>query len=121
MHFPPGPDGAHELRNDTDAPVRYVMAGTRVSPEMAEYPDLGQLTAQSRHANQKGEPLFVIHTLDVRRAPTLAGLMLLANVKNRTPVGGSTPAPACATARSARRLWAAPVLRSITSTFEGAA
>ena len=64
VHFPPGPDGAHELRNDTDAPVRYVMAGTRVSPEVAEYPDLGQLTAQSRHANQKGDPLFVIHTLE---------------------------------------------------------
>jgi uncharacterized cupin superfamily protein len=64
VHFPPGPDGAHELRNDTDEPVRYVMAGTRVSPEVAEYPDLGQVTAQSRHASQKGNPLFVIHTLE---------------------------------------------------------
>jgi len=40
------------------------MAGTRVSPEVAEYPDLGQVTAQSRHASQKGNPLFVIHTLE---------------------------------------------------------
>ena len=63
VHFLPGPDGAHGLRNDTTEPVRYVVAGTRVSPEVAEYPDLGQVTAQSRHPSQNGEPLFVIHTL----------------------------------------------------------
>ncbi len=61
MHFPPGRDGAHELRNETDALVRYLVAGTRVSPEVVEYPDRGQLTAQSRHESQSGEPLFVIH------------------------------------------------------------
>jgi uncharacterized cupin superfamily protein len=55
VHFPTGPDGAHEIRNDTDEPVRYVVAGTRVSPEVVEYPDLKQLTAQSTHG------LFVIH------------------------------------------------------------
>jgi uncharacterized cupin superfamily protein len=64
VHFPPGPAGAHGLRNDTPGPVRYVVAGTRVSPEVVEYPDLGQLTAQSREPNHKGEQLFVIHTLD---------------------------------------------------------
>jgi uncharacterized cupin superfamily protein len=64
VHFPTGPEGAHELRNETDDPVRYVVAGIRVSPEVVEYPDLGQLTAQSRHASQTGEPLFVIHTIE---------------------------------------------------------
>ena len=64
VHFAPGPDGAHEIRNGTDATVRYVVAGTRVSPEVAEYPDLGQVTAQSHHPNQNGEPLFIIHSLD---------------------------------------------------------
>lgn len=64
VHFPPGPDGAHELRNDTEGRVRYVVAGTRVSPEVAEYPDLGQLTAQSQLPSQRGEPLFVVHTLE---------------------------------------------------------
>jgi uncharacterized cupin superfamily protein len=63
VHFPPGRDGAHGLRNDTDEPVRYVMAGTRVSPEVVEYPDLGKLTAQSRLPDQKGDRLFVIHDL----------------------------------------------------------
>jgi uncharacterized cupin superfamily protein len=61
VHFPTGPDGAHEIRNDTDEPVRYVVAGTRVSPEVVEYPDLKQLTAQSRHDSMTGEQLFVIH------------------------------------------------------------
>jgi len=65
VHFPPGRDGAHEIRNDTNEAVRFVVAGTRVSPEIVEYPDLGKVTAQSREPNQKGEPLFLIHSLDV--------------------------------------------------------
>lgn len=55
VFFPPGPEGAHGIRNDTDEPVRYVVAGTRVSPEIVEYPDLKQLTGQSRHG------IFFIH------------------------------------------------------------
>jgi uncharacterized cupin superfamily protein len=61
VHFPLGPDGAHEIRNDTDEPVRYVVAGNRVSPEVVEYPDLKKLTAQGRAPMQTGAPLFVIH------------------------------------------------------------
>jgi uncharacterized cupin superfamily protein len=57
VHFPAGPAGAHGLRNDTDEPVRYVVAGTRVSPEVVEYPDLGQVTGQSKHG------IFFIHDL----------------------------------------------------------
>jgi uncharacterized cupin superfamily protein len=68
VHFPLGPDGAHELRNDTDEPVRYIVAGIRVSPEVAEYPDLRQLTAQSRFPSQSGAPLFVIHDLGEQEA-----------------------------------------------------
>jgi uncharacterized cupin superfamily protein len=65
VHFPPGPDGAHGLRNDTDEPVRYVMAGTRVSPEVVEYPDLKQVTAQSRLVSTiGGERLFLIHDVE---------------------------------------------------------
>lgn len=67
VHFPPGREGAHGLRNDTVEPVRYVMAGTRVSPEVCEYPDLGQLTAQSRLPTHDGSQLFVIHTLEEGR------------------------------------------------------
>jgi uncharacterized cupin superfamily protein len=55
VHFPTGPDGAHGLRNDSDEPVRFVMAGIRVSPEVVEYPDLNKVTGQSRHG------IFFIH------------------------------------------------------------
>ena len=64
VHFPVGPDGAHGLRNDSDDVVRYLVAGIRVSPEVAEYPDLNKVTAQARTNSQNGEPLFVIHDLD---------------------------------------------------------
>lgn len=63
VHFPTGPDGAHGLRNDTDEPVRYVVTGIRVSPEVAEYPDTKQITAQARTGSQTGERLWVVHDL----------------------------------------------------------
>lgn len=58
VHFPTGPAGAHEIRNDTDETVRYVVAGIRVSPEIAEYPDLKKVTGQSRHG------IFFIHDVE---------------------------------------------------------
>lgn len=61
VHFPVGPDGAHALRNETDAPVRFVMVSTQGSPEVAEYPDLGQITAQARTGSQTGDRLWLIH------------------------------------------------------------
>jgi uncharacterized cupin superfamily protein len=61
VHFPAGPDGAHAMRNDTDAPGRFVMVSTRSSPEVVEYPDLKQITAQGRTLSQTGEPLWLIH------------------------------------------------------------
>jgi uncharacterized cupin superfamily protein len=57
VHFPAGPDGAHGIRNDTDEPVRYLVAGTRVSPEIVDYPDLKQVTGQSKHG------AFFVHDL----------------------------------------------------------
>ncbi len=58
VHFPTGRDGAHEIRNDTDETVRYVMAGIRESPEIVEYPDLKKLTGQSQHG------IFFIHDVE---------------------------------------------------------
>jgi uncharacterized cupin superfamily protein len=57
VHFAPGPDGAHGIRNDSDQTVRYLVAGTRVSPEVVEYPDLDQVTGQSKHG------IFFVHDL----------------------------------------------------------
>ena len=42
----------------------YWVAGTRVSPEVVEYPDLKQVTAQSRQPTTSGSPLFVIHDME---------------------------------------------------------
>jgi uncharacterized cupin superfamily protein len=61
VFFPPGPDGAHALRNDTNTPVRFVMLSDHPSPEVVEYPDLGQITAQARTSSQTGERLWFIH------------------------------------------------------------
>jgi len=58
VHFPTGPDGAHEIRNDTGEAVRYVVAGIRVSPEVVEYPDLQKVTGQSNHG------IFFIHDVE---------------------------------------------------------
>jgi uncharacterized cupin superfamily protein len=63
VHFPTGPDGAHALRNDSDEPVRFVVAGIRTFPEVVEYPDLKQITAQAPTASQTGERLWFIHDL----------------------------------------------------------
>ena len=66
IHFPTGPSGAHALSNETDEPVRYVIASTLHSPEVAEYPDLGQITAQARTGSQTGERLWLIHDVGDR-------------------------------------------------------
>jgi uncharacterized cupin superfamily protein len=64
VHFPIGPDGAHGLTNHTDDPVRFVMASTRSSPEVAEYPDLRKITAQAKTGSQTGDRLWLIHDVD---------------------------------------------------------
>jgi uncharacterized cupin superfamily protein len=53
--------GNHGVRNDSDEAVRYVVADIRVSPEVLEYPDLKQITAQVRTDSQTGERLWLIH------------------------------------------------------------
>jgi uncharacterized cupin superfamily protein len=64
VHFPLGPEGAHALTNDTDEPVRYVMASSLQLPEVVEYPDLKQITAQARTGSQTGERLWLIHDVE---------------------------------------------------------
>jgi len=62
--FPLGPAGAHALRNESDAPARYVMASTRSFPEVAEYPDLKQITVQAPTGSQTGDRLWFIHDVE---------------------------------------------------------
>ena len=37
--FPKGPDGAHQIRNDTERPVRILMFSNVVNPSASAYPD----------------------------------------------------------------------------------
>jgi len=49
--FPVGPDGAHQVRNDTDATVRVLMWGEVVTPTVSVYPDsdkIGIFTGDKR-------------------------------------------------------------------------
>ena len=41
--FPIGPDGAHQVRNDTAEPVRIVMWSTVITPSATAYPDSGKV------------------------------------------------------------------------------
>src|SRR5438067_8699796 len=61
VFFPLGPDGAHALRNDTESTVRILMTSSLSQPEVVEYPDLKQITAQGRTGSQTGERLWLIH------------------------------------------------------------
>jgi uncharacterized cupin superfamily protein len=48
VHFPRGPEGAHQVRNDGDSPVRLVMVDAGALPEVVEYPDSGKVAAVGR-------------------------------------------------------------------------
>jgi uncharacterized cupin superfamily protein len=64
--FPTGPAGAHGFRNGGDAKCRYLVESSRQQPEVSEYPELGQITAQATTGSQTGKRLWFIH--DVRDA-----------------------------------------------------
>ena len=64
VHFRRGPEGAHKCSNRTDQPVRYVMVGTRASPDAVEYPDTRQLSVMALTSSQFGKPLWDIRTLE---------------------------------------------------------
>jgi uncharacterized cupin superfamily protein len=58
VHFPSGPAGAHQVWNARAEPARYVVASTKASPDVCEYPDSGKLLAMSRSAR-----LWTVHRL----------------------------------------------------------
>jgi len=64
VHFPRGPEGAHQLSNRSEAVVRYVVAASQGSPEIIEYPDSGKIAAMARTETSAGGPLFTINRLD---------------------------------------------------------
>jgi uncharacterized cupin superfamily protein len=64
VHFPLGAAGAHGIKNETEGRVRFLMASTISSPEVVEYPDLRQITAQARTPSLTGERLWLIHDVE---------------------------------------------------------
>ena len=63
VHFPPGPEGAHQLSNRSDKPARYVIAAALPTPEIIEYPDSGKVASMARTETTAGGPLFTINRL----------------------------------------------------------
>ena len=53
--FRRGPEGAHQVRNATDARVRILMLSTMLMPDLVEYPDSGK--AHARDA--EGRSIFM--------------------------------------------------------------
>jgi uncharacterized cupin superfamily protein len=52
--FRRGKGGAHQVRNDTDEPVRVLMLSTLLAPDVVEYLDSGKVSV----VDAKGERLF---------------------------------------------------------------
>jgi uncharacterized cupin superfamily protein len=60
--FREGPDGAHQVRNDSDEPIRVLIASTKQLPDAAVYPDSGKIGIWT--GNDEADPprLFRIGT-----------------------------------------------------------
>jgi uncharacterized cupin superfamily protein len=43
ISLPPGRESAHQIINDSKAPLRYLAVSTMILPEVVEYPDSGKL------------------------------------------------------------------------------
>jgi uncharacterized cupin superfamily protein len=59
VFFPKGPEGAHQVRNDTDEPVQVVMWSTIVVPSATAYPDSDKVGVWT---GDKAENLMVRRT-----------------------------------------------------------
>jgi uncharacterized cupin superfamily protein len=53
--FPRGKEGAHQVSNHTDSPIRVLMLSTLIAPDIVEYLDSGKIGARS----VKGERILL--------------------------------------------------------------
>ena len=58
--FREGPTGAHQVRNDTDEPVRVLILSTKRQPDAAVYPDSGKMGVWSGNDDADPGRLFRI-------------------------------------------------------------
>ena len=59
--FREGPEGAHQVRNDTDEPIRVLILSTKRQPDAAVYPDSGKMGVWSGNDADPGR-LFRIES-----------------------------------------------------------
>ncbi len=50
--FPRGKEGAHQVSNRTDSPIRVLMLSTKVAPEIVKQLDSGKIGARSANGEQ---------------------------------------------------------------------
>jgi uncharacterized cupin superfamily protein len=43
MPFPRGPAGGHQIRNESDSPLRVLIIAANANPDVAEYPESGKV------------------------------------------------------------------------------
>ena len=55
-----GPEGSHQVINDTNEEVRMVFIGYETSPDVVEYPDEGLISVMAKTKSQNGEYLWDI-------------------------------------------------------------
>lgn len=51
---PGGPETAHQITNTSDAELKFLAVSTRLSPEIAEYPDSGKIGVYAEFAHNAG-------------------------------------------------------------------
>lgn len=62
--FQRGPSGAHQVINRSDEPVRFVIFSTMIEPEIAEYPDSGNIGVLAGENPGADEPPTLARILD---------------------------------------------------------
>lgn len=53
---PGGPETAHQIVNTSNAELRYLAVSTRISPEIAEYPESGKFGVYAEYPSEDGKP-----------------------------------------------------------------
>jgi uncharacterized cupin superfamily protein len=64
VSFPRGPGGAHQLRNDSDAPTRFLMLSTAVDYEVVEYPDSAKIGVRGKDLRLNVRPESGVDYMD---------------------------------------------------------
>jgi uncharacterized cupin superfamily protein len=55
-HPPGGPETAHQIVNTSHSDLKYLSVSTRISPDVAEYPDSGKFGVYGEHPGGDGKP-----------------------------------------------------------------